>query len=1112
MRKKLFTKQVFVLLLTLFFCANSFAQITLSVQQQTIKQIIPQIEKASGYSVFYTNEMPDLKVKKDYSISNSTLHDALNKLFQGTDIAYEIKSDKQVLLFLKSKQNKEDSPTSGKKTVKGRVIDANNEPLIGVSVKAKNATIGTITDIDGNYEINAPEHSVLVFSYLGYTAQEVTVGSKATIDVTLEENVNALDEVVVIGYGTVKKKDLTGAVGAVSGQDLAVKKTTNLSSALQGSVAGLMVRRDSNAPGSGAGSMHIRGVTTISDSSPLVIVDGVPGSLDYVNPNDVESISVLKDAASAAIYGARAAAGVILVTTKRADQTDLSLVYTGEFGLEIPTAQPGVVGVTRYLEMSNELRYNDTPSGGFYQAFSPDQVKNWVKYNATDPNNYPITDWRDLILYDSAPRQTHSIHISGGNKSVRTKASLTYDDVDGLYADRFFQRYMLRLNNDFTINKMIGAKLDLNVRRAKNHTPNYSPFSSMRSMPAIYAAMWDDGRIAEGKSGGNPYGIMTMGGSSDSWSTQIGGKASLEFTPFSGFNLSANVAPFINYTKSKAFKKQAFYTLADNPEIMGSYLDDGGNKWDTNKLSETRNDNYNVTSQLIANYSRTIDKHSVTLMAGYENYYEKTETLTASRDQYILTQYPYLDLGPLDYRDNSGVGTEYTYNSYFGRVIYNYDNKYLFQANARRDGSSRFSEKYRWGTFPSFSGGWVLTEEPFIKALNQNWLSFAKLKASWGRLGNERIGSLFPYIAEIKFGNALFYENGVLVSEKTAAQKELAVEDISWETTESTNIGIDLAFAGNKLRLTAEYYWKKTKDMLLTTQIPLSMGYDPPSTNLGEMSTKGFDIELGWNDRKGDWSYGASINLSDFISTIDYLENTKNVSNGKIQVAGVGFNEWYGYVSEGIYQTQDEVDNSAKLNNQITVGDIKYKDISGPNGVPDGIISAEFDRVPLGNSLPRFQYGGNINVGYKDFDMSISFQGIGKQNVRLEAAMIQPLRSNYANISNLYDGNYWSPFNTAEENASAKYPRLSYASSDNNYAVSDFWLFNGRYFRLKNLTLGYTIPKALTQKAKINKIRVYASGSDLFCINNYPKGWDPEMGTSSYPITTSLVFGLSVNF
>lgn len=1056
MRKKQTLKQAWILLLMLFFCGNSFALVTLSVSNKTIKQVIPQIEE-------------------------------------------EVDS------------NQNPSQSGNLIVVKGNVVDDKNEPLIGVSVEVKGGNNGTSTDIDGNYEIKVAQNATLVFSYIGSITQEIEVKGQTTINVVMQEDAHGLEEVVVIGYGAVKKKDLTGSVGAVRGEDLAVKKTTSLSRALQGSVAGLMVRRSDNAPGSSAGSMHIRGVTTIGNSSPLVIVDGVPGNIDYVNPNDVESVSVLKDAASASIYGSRAAAGVIVVTTKRASQTDLTFTYNGEFGVEIPTQQPGVVGVNRYLEMSNELRYNDTPTGGFFQAFSADQVKNWMKYNATDPNNYPVTDWRDLILKGSAPRQSHSIHISGGNKSVRTKASLSYDDVDGLYADRYFQRYMLRVNNDFTINKLLGAKLDLNIRRAKNHTPNYSPFGTMRNMPAIYAAMWDDGRIAEGKSGGNPYGLMVMGGSSDSWSTQIGGRGAIEFKPFTGFSLEASVAPFINYTKTKAFKKQAYYTLASDPDAFGGYLDEGGNRWETNKLNETRNDNYNVTSQLIANYMKTIGKHSLSLMGGFENYYSKSENLSASRDHYILTQYPYLDLGSEDYRDNGGNANEYTYNSYFGRLMYNYDSKYLLQANIRRDGSSRFAKKYRWGTFPSVSAGWVMSEEAFMKSLNLNWLSFLKLKGSWGQLGNERIGD-FPYIALLSFSNALFYENGELVTHQTASQRELAVQDISWETTESTNIGVDLGFLNNRLRMTAEYYWKKTKDMLLTTQIPLHMGYSNPSTNQGKMSTKGFDLEVSWNDKKGDWTYGISANLSDFISKIDYLQNTKNISGGKIQVAGVGFNEWYGYICEGIYQTQEQVDNSAVLNDKIKVGDLWYRDISGPDGVPDGKISPEYDRVPLGNSLPRFQYGGNINVGYKGFDMSLTFQGIGKQNVRMAPEMIQPLRSNYGNIPDIYDGNYWSLFNTEEQNASAKYPRLTNTNADSNHTISDFWLFNGRYFRLKNLTFGYTLPKALTEKVSMKKVRVYASASDLFCISDYPSGWDPEMGTSSYPITTSLVFGLSVNF
>ncbi len=362
------------------------------------------------------------------------------------------------------------------------------------------------------------------------------------------------------------------------------------------------------------------------------------------------------------------------------------------------------------------------------------------------------------------------------------------------------------------------------------------------------------------------------------------------------------------------------------------------------------------------------------------------------------------------------------------------------------------------------------------------------------------------------FGNAFFYENGEVVSDKTASIRTLAVEDISWETTTSTDIGIDASFLNSRLRLTADYYWKKTTGMLLAIQIPFTMGYNDPNTNAGKMGTHGYDIELSWNDRAGDFTYGVSFNLSDFISKIDYLNNSDIINSNKLKRAGELFNAWYGYICDGIYQTQDEVNNSARLNNTVTVGDLKYRDISGPNGVPDGVISPEYDRVPLGNSLPRFQYGGTINASWKGIDLSVAFQGIGKQNAYLDRAMVEPLRNNYGNIPAIIDGKYWSVFNTDAENAAAEFPRLTNTTKGNNYACSDFWMFNGHYFRLKNVTLGYTFPQQWTKKAFIQKARIYFSASDLFSIDNYPKGWDPEMGVSAYPITTSLIVGVNLTF
>ena len=662
----------------------------LKADDSTVKQVFDYIERHSKYVFVYDQHVKNLlTMKVNVATKGKSVEDILAAVCSQTGLKYHI-NDRQVTISLGEKVNKqtfqrESKRTAGRK-IKGVVGDGNNEPLIGATVKVKGTNIVTVTDMDGNFELEVPSGAELVVSYIGFNDQTVKIsGSKSKYDVELQENTNSLDELVVIGYGTVKKKDLTGAVAAVKGDELVNKRTTMLSNALQGSLSGVTVSRNSSAPGSGASSIRVRGITTIGESSPLVIVDGVESTLDYVNANDVESISVLKDAAAASIYGSKAAAGVILVTTKRGNDTGkIDLKYNAEFGWEIRTRQPSMVGVTRYLEMNNELQYNDNPSGGFFQVYTADQTKNWVKYNQTDPNNYPITDWQGLILNSSAPRMTHSLTVSGGNKAVKSVATLTYDEVDGLYDGRGFQRYMFRANNDFNINKKLSASLDVSIRHAKSRNQIYDPFSTMRLMPAIYPAMWSDGRIASGKSGSNPYGLLKNGGSTVSHSTQLSGKGSLTYKPLTGLSLSAIISPFINYQKSKQFKLACWYTLPDDPDVIGGYLD-AGSLYATNKLTEGRNDNWHVTSQLLANYMRTFGKHDITVMAGFENYYMKSENLSAARDQYELTNYPFLNIGSEDFQTNSGTGAEYTSNSFFGRLLYSYANRYLFQANVRRD-------------------------------------------------------------------------------------------------------------------------------------------------------------------------------------------------------------------------------------------------------------------------------------------------------------------------------------------------------------------------------------------------------------------------------------------
>lgn len=457
------------------FAANVDAQqVSVTVSNAKVKTVLNSISDQTGLSLAYSAQVVDLNRKVSLNFVNTEVSEVLNAMFGNTAIGYEIK-DGKIYLF-KAAERTTALANQQKKIITGTVVDPNGEAVIGANVLVKGTTNGTITDMDGKFSLEVPEGAMLEITYVGYANQEIKVGNQSSLSIIMKDDSEALDELVVVGYGVARKKDLTGAVGAIKGDNLAARKTTQLSTALQGAVSGVTVTRDNNAPGATAGSIKVRGVTTIGDTSPLVIIDGIPGSINDVNPNDVESMSVLKDAASASIYGSRAAAGVILITTKRAQESSLSINYNFEYGLEIPTKQPQYVEVKRFLETTNELRYNDNPSGGWNQAYSEDDINNWEKNHQTNPDKYPMTDWTDLILKGSAPRQTHTVSVAGGSKFVKSNASFVYDNIDGLYGDRNYERYMIRSNNDFTINKYLGATLDFNFNHNKDHQPHNNPF------------------------------------------------------------------------------------------------------------------------------------------------------------------------------------------------------------------------------------------------------------------------------------------------------------------------------------------------------------------------------------------------------------------------------------------------------------------------------------------------------------------------------------------------------------------------------------------------------------------------------------------------------------
>lgn len=1072
----------------------------------TLKEFFNEVEQTSEFRFFYVeNEIDENSIVAVDSKEN--FKDLLQDIANQQMLHFKIINEQ--IVVKKAKRDRPEVIEQEVKTIKGKVTDSSGQPLPGASVVIKGTTIGVTTDVNGDYSLDVPvDAKTLLFSFIGMKIQEIAIGNQTQINVVLEEESIGLDEVVAIGYGSVKKKDLTGSVANITGEKLSNANATSVAQALQGTMPGIQVTRSSGLPGASA-TIRVRGITTIGDSNPLIIVDGVPtSSINNVDADDIESVSVLKDAASASIYGARASAGVILITTKRAKATQLNFEYHGTYGIVKPTKFPEQVSYKRYMEMINEIAWNDggNIAGADYEVYSKDYIDSYAENNKINPDAYPITNWVDVLINDSAPRTKHRFSVTYGNEVIKSKFLVNYEKTDALYNNRSYEVVTTRLNNDIKINNFLSVQIYATYNHSLSENTTVNPLVAAYKYGPLWTPYYSDGRISEGREGTNTWARLNYGGFNNTWGDQFSGKLALNITPVKNLTISGVFAPSVQISKGKLFTKQIPYYDREDPNLFVGYI--SGNS--TTSLEESRNDTRNTTKQLLINYSADIGKnHGLSLMMGYEDYYRFSEGLTAFADNFMLTDYPYLDRAPLDNMSNTGNANENAYNSYFGRVTYDYANKYLFQANLRYDASSRFHEDYRWAKFPSASLGWVVTEESFFKNLNFNPLSFLKLRGSWGTLGNERIGN-YPYQSIMNFENALFVEDGQIVSSTTAAQQSYNIREITWETTETWNIGLDATFFNNRLSLNGDYYKKTTHDMLLALEIPDFMGYSNPSQNAGTMNTKGWEVLLQWNDKIGDFRYSVSANISDYKSVMGDLSGT--VFDGdQIIMEGSEYNEWYGYLSDGLYQSQEDVDSSPLLNNIVKPGDVKYKDVSGPDGVPDGKISPEYDRVLLGGSLPRYLYGGNIDLRYKGFDASLVFQGIGKQTSQIVPDMVYQTVQWYT-FPDFVDGNYYSEYNSEEKNKTVKYPRLSeFSYEGNNYEMSDYWLFDGSYFRLKNVTLGYTFPNKVVDKLNVSNLRIYASVSDLFSIDNYPKGWDPEAGLNAY-IARTWNFGVSIKF
>ncbi len=973
-----------------------------------------------------------------------------------------------------------------KQTVKGTVKDANGEPIIGASVKVKGSTGGTVTDIDGNFTLDAPAGAELEISSIGYLKQ--VVKAKANVAIVLKDDSQTLDELVVVGYGVQKKENLTGAVASMNAEKLATRPVSSLSSALAGEMAGVTAVQTSGAPGGQNASITVRGKNSVNAASPLVIVDGVPGSMNVINPAEIESVTVLKDAASAAIYGVQAANGVILITTKKGKTGKTTVSYNATFSWSSLLAKLDLVDAYGYAYLYNEAYLNDHP--GAAKPFSDETVE---KYRTGE---LASTDWYKEALTGSGFEHQHNLSLSGGNDKTTYNMYLGYLSQDGVTKDIDYNRINARMNITSQINKYITLGLNASGYRGTQqdawagYTQVIQGIARSHPTDPVYD---EDGNF---KYVGVDNPVAVQGRDKTGWQKTINQEVfligSAEIKPIKDLSIKG-VYSWRNWTQDQlGFKKTWGYGTYNSGQREG-YV---------------RNYNYDyLTGQILVNYNKSFGDHNLGVLAGMESYDVKYRYVTANRkgggnnnlDESLNT----LDASS---QKNSNGGTEMTRLSYFGRLQYNYAGKYLFEANVRRDASSRFPKDSRWGTFPAFSAGWRISEEAFMK--NVDWLSNLKLRLGWGKTGNEELKSndLYPAVPTYAYGSYMFGNS--LYS--TAYESRLVNDQLKWATVTNYELGIDAGFLNNKLTMELSVYKKKTNDMLLYLPLQGVIGLSAPAQNVGSVENRGFELVLGHNNRIGkDWSYNLSLNMGyNKNEIIDMAGTDGPIDNGnggtddtQWNIEGYGVSSWYGYVADGLFRSEEELKKGPLRTGNEKVGDIRYKDFTG-----DGKITAA-DRKIIGNKMPKWTGGFNFSVGYKNFELSGLLQGA------FDAKRYYNGEASYAFFNSASCLNkHWDRW--SEENPNGNFPRLSLTSKTNN-VLSTFWLQDASYVRMKNLTLAYTLPSDLISRIGLSFAQVYLAGENLFTISGLDKGLDPESGNSrgwSYSNVRKISCGLKLTF
>lgn len=1088
------------LLMVCVFCSyagnahSQNAKVSIRMNNVKLDKILNEIENQTDYLFIYNNQV-DINKITSVKVKNEAVAQVLDRILSGTGINYELEGTH---IILTTEAIKDLHAQQQAKTVTGTVTDVSGEPIIGANIRIKGTTTGTITDIDGNFSIKAEPQSVIEVSYIGYLTQETVINNQKSIRFLLKEDTKTLDEVVVIGYGVQKKADLTGSVANINTEKLNTQSNANIGQALQGKIAGVDIVSQGGAPGSGTRIM-VRGIGTLNNASPLYIVDGMyMNSIDHINPNDIASIDVLKDASSAAIYGSRAANGVIIVTTKEGSNTEGKPIIDLSVNLGISTA-------SKFLDMLDAKGWAEVTTIACQAIGKP------ALDMATDLANKPDNDWQD-IMFRPALMQNYNLSVKGGGKYSTYYTGLGYFNQDGIVKGTNYQRYNIQSKNDYK-RGIFSAGTNLIISFSHDKPLHQELRGGMigtilQSVPTL--EKYDDTR--EGGYGGTygdvvniPHPLAIIDDNiMDRYNENVKIFANLyaQIELFKGLKYKLNLTPDFSFERYKNYLNKYDFGLATNS---------------ITQLTERQRRRRNILVENLLTFDRTFGEHKISALAGY--------TYQDSRFRHIQAYGEGLPQGLEEIdaattnRSNEGNSWRSVLTSILGRVFYSYQNKYLFTATIRRDGSSKFGKNNRYGYFPSFSLGWNVAEEKFME--NVHWLDQLKLRGGYGVLGNQEIDN-YQYSSTITTGINYPDGNGGLL--QGAFPKNFANPDIKWEETAMTNVGIDFMAFNNRLSLTADYYVKNTKDILLTVPIPISSGgANDPIRNAGKIRNNGFEFNLGWMDQPNpDISYGinliGSFNKKKVIAmgsesgSIKGGSTNQNITTSETK-AGYPIGGYWLISTAGYFNSQEEVDAYAKDGKKIQPaaepGDIKFVDANN-----DGVINDD-DRVFQGSPFPDFTFALNGNMRYKNFDLSIGLQGVlGNKIYNATRQTLEDVTKGSNFLASCLD--YWTP-----ENKNASHPRLTWDDPNRNTrAESDRYLENGSYLRLRSVQLGYTFPQTWF-KGAIQHARVYINAENLFTITSY-SGYSPDVNADNanyrgfdnfiYPTNRTFMLGLNVTF